>query len=63
MKTHCIRRVKPSYARSVRRTISLPEFVDSDAIAKMNEIKVFDFSKYIQILIRRDTERRPTVHA
>lgn len=55
------RRMKPSYARSVRRTISLPLFLDENANIKMNETKVFDFSKYVQILIQRDTERKATV--
>lgn len=53
-----IRHVKPSYARSVRRTISLPAYLDEDARIKMNETKVFDLSGYIQILIKRDTERQ-----
>lgn len=54
------RHVKPSYARSVRRTISWPAFMDEDAHIRANELKVFDLSKYIQILVKKDTERKVT---
>lgn len=54
------RHVKPSYARSVRRTISWPAFMDEDAHIRANELRVFDLSKYIQILVKKDTRRKAT---
>lgn len=55
-------RALPSYARSVKTTVSMPVFLFDDGVARMQQYRIFKFSKYVQLLIEKDTQRATVVN-